>query len=86
MSMSNEISDSLIEEVLECNELASQWSAQMTGESEGAAADHTADHTDDTILKLLWSRAPLSSRALNLSRSIEFHVQTLRGIWSCHSH
>ena len=45
MSVCNEISDSLIQEVLECHELASQWSVQMTRESEGTAADHTADHT-----------------------------------------
>jgi len=45
MSASNEISDSLIQEVLECNELATQWSEELTG-SEGAAADHTADYSD----------------------------------------
>lgn len=45
MSASNEISDSLIQDVLECNKLATQWSEQLTG-SEGAATDHTADHSD----------------------------------------
>ena len=47
MSIPNTISDSLIQEVLVCNELASQWSTQMTGESEDAVADDSTDHTAD---------------------------------------
>ena len=74
MSESNEISDSLIQEVLECNELATQWSEQLTG-SEGAVAenttDHTADHSDVAEEPSFVSAEPVPEHRIPRADSIE---------------
>jgi len=72
--MSNEISDSLIQEVLECNEMPSQWSDQVTGAKDTAIADHTHAETRETSRDLVPSAGDLVPSAGSLVPVAEHRI------------